>query len=150
MTLYAKWENESAVIITPVIPEETPPITPDAIVLISCFIVLMVILLVLSRKTVTYIAYGKEYLKVKVKKNSKFIPPVNPSTENLTFEGWYKDINLTEKLDFEKAQNYIDIDDMKLGEVEESDFANYELFMKTLLAEFYVNPRTSIMQTRLL
>jgi hypothetical protein len=42
--------------------------------------------------------------------------------------------NAFKKLDFEKAQNYIDIDidNMKLGEVEESDFANYQLFMKAL------------------
>ena len=35
-------------------------------------------------------------------------------------------------LDFEKAEKYIDIEDMKLSQVEEDETTNYEMFMKTL------------------
>lgn len=35
-------------------------------------------------------------------------------------------------LDFEKAQNYIDIEDMKHSQVEESETTNYEMFMGAL------------------
>ena len=35
-------------------------------------------------------------------------------------------------LDFEKAQNYIDVDKMKLSDVEENETTDYERFMKTL------------------
>ena len=40
--------------------------------------------------------------------------------------------NAFKDLDFEKAENYIDIDDMKLSQVEENETTNYEIFMKTL------------------
>jgi hypothetical protein len=36
------------------------------------------------------------------------------------------------QLDLEKAQNYIDVNEMKLNEVEEDETTNYDLFMKTL------------------
>ena len=40
--------------------------------------------------------------------------------------------NAFQSLDFEKAQNYINIDDIKLSQVEEDETTSYETFMKTL------------------
>lgn len=101
ITLYAKWESEYNTVITPVVPDDTTPTPPIAMVLGGSSIAIIAIFIALSRKTITYMVNGKEYVKVKVKKNSKFIPPANPTSENLTFDGWYKDSNCTEKVDIE-------------------------------------------------
>lgn len=54
----------------------------------------------------------------------------NPTKEaETTVSGMF---DAFKKLDFEKAQNYIDIDDMKINEVEDDETTNYDLFMKTL------------------
>ncbi len=96
MTLYAKWQ--SAAVADTATDDTDFPVHPVFVISAICLLILL--LASFSRKTVTYMVDGKEYMKAIVKKNSKLVPPQPPVTENRAFSGWYKDEQFIEKWDF--------------------------------------------------
>lgn len=97
MTLYAKWITEASVITTP---EDNTTNIPFALMLTLSGLLFLLILL-FQRKTVTYLVDGKEYMSVKIRKNSTIVPPQPPYSSKGQFKGWYKDSMFNEKIDFD-------------------------------------------------
>ena len=97
MTLYAKWNTATATVVTP---EDNTPDAPFSLIL-AFVCMLLLLLLIFKRPTVTYIVDRKEYMSARVKKNNLLVPPQPPYSPKGQFAGWYKDGMFKEKWNFD-------------------------------------------------